>query len=138
MKILAIDKVREDATPDVIRANFLKEVAHTIKMYLADVVREVYFRQDRSGTVMVLEAPSMEEAQSLINTLPLVKQGQIEFELIPLGPYVPLGLLVEEADGPAEDTAAGPAAAPAVIRCFSPISVWQTFLARPWFMAAPT
>jgi|OM-RGC.v1.027821503 hypothetical protein len=109
MKILAIDKVREDATPDVIRANFLKEVAHTIKMYLADVVREVYFRQDRSGTVMVLEAPSMEEAQSLINTLPLVKQGQIEFELIPLGPYVPLGLLVEEADGPAEETAAGPA-----------------------------
>lgn len=109
MKILAIDTVREDASPDVIRANFLKEVAHTIKMYLADVVREVYFRQDRSGTVMVLEAPSVEEARTLIDTLPLVRQGQIGFELIPLGPYVPLGLLIEEADSLAGETAAGPA-----------------------------
>ncbi|SIO32072.1 YciI family protein [Halodesulfovibrio marinisediminis] len=96
MKILAIDKVMPDATPDKVKETFMKEVNHTVKMYLADVVREMYFRQDRSGTVLVLEAPSMEEARNLIDKMPLVQAGLIDFDLIPLGPFVPLALLLDE------------------------------------------
>lgn len=96
MKILALDKVTADATPERIRELFMKEVVHTVKLYLADVVREIYFREDRSGTVMVLEVPSMEEAQSLIGTLPLVKEKVLEYDLIPLGPFMPLALLLDE------------------------------------------
>ena len=96
MKILAIDKVLPDATPDKVKENFMKEVNHTIKMYLADVVREMYFRQDRSGTILMLEAPSMEDARTLIDRMPMVQAGLIDFDLIPIGPFVPLALLLDE------------------------------------------
>ena len=96
MKILAIDTVLPEATPEKIKENFLKEVNHTMNMYLADVVREIYFRQDRSGTVLMLEAPSLEDARAMLDKLPMVKAGLINFELIPLGPFVPLALLLDE------------------------------------------
>ncbi len=96
MKILALDKVLESATAEGIKASFMKEVDQTVKLYLADVVREIYFRQDRSGTVLVLEAASLEEARKMVDTLPLVKAKMIDFDLIPLGPFMPLALLLDE------------------------------------------
>lgn len=96
MKILAIDKVMPDATPDKVKETFMDEVNYTVKMYLADVVREMYFRQDRSGTILMLEAPSLEEARGLINNMPMVQAGLIDYELIPVGPFVPLALLLDE------------------------------------------
>lgn len=96
MKIIAIDKVQPDATPDKIKETFMNEVNHTVKMYLADVVREMYFRQDRSGTVLILEAPSVEDARGLINKMPMVQAGLIDYDLIPVGPFVPLALLLDE------------------------------------------
>ncbi|WP_290918941.1 hypothetical protein [Halodesulfovibrio sp.] len=96
MKILAIDKVMPDATPDKVKETFMDEVNYTVKMYLADVVREMYFRQDRSGTILMLEAPSLEEARGLINKMPMVQAGLIDYELIPVGPFVPLALLLDE------------------------------------------
>lgn len=96
MKILALDKVRESATPERIRELFLMEIFKCVRLYLDDVVREMYFRQDRSGTVLVMEAPSVDEARKHLNSLPLVREGQVEFELIPLGPYIPLGLLLTD------------------------------------------
>lgn len=99
MKILAIDKVLPEATPEKLGAIFMDEVKQIVKMHLADVVREVYFRQDRSGIVLMLECPSLDEARGMIDTLPLVKEKLIDFDLIPLGPFMPLALLLE---GPAE------------------------------------
>lgn len=96
MKILALDKVLPGATPDKVKENFMKDVNHTIKMYLADVVRDMYFRQDRSGTVLMLEAPSVEDARTLIDRMPMVQAGLIDFDLIPIGPFVPLALLLDE------------------------------------------
>ncbi|MFV0422895.1 hypothetical protein [Oleidesulfovibrio sp.] len=104
MKVLAIDKVSPDATPERVRELFMKEVHHTIKMYLADIVREIYFREDRSGTVLMLEVPSLDEARKLIDTLPMVKDGLLEYDLIPLGPFMPLALLVRDDEEPEAKT----------------------------------
>ena len=101
MKILAIDKVLPEATPEGIKANFMKDVNQMVKLYLADVVREIYFRQDRSGVVLMMEVPSIEEARGLLDTLPLVKEKLIDFDLIPLGPFMPLALLLDEEVGEA-------------------------------------
>ncbi len=100
MKILAIDRVCEGATPERIKAQFLQEINRCVQLYLADVIREMYFRQDRSGTVLVLEAPSLEEAQSFLARMPLVASGQVAFDCIPLGPYMPLGLLLSDVNAP--------------------------------------
>lgn len=106
MKILAIDRVRNGATPEKIRALFLHELRQTVRMYMGGLVREMYFRQDRSGTVLVLEAESVEEADALLGQLPLVREGQIAFELIPLGPYLPLGLLLDDDEDGSDDAQA--------------------------------
>ena len=51
------------------------------------MIRELYFRVDRPEAVLVLESDSLEDARAALATLPLVSQGLIDFDLIPLRPY---------------------------------------------------
>lgn len=57
------------------------------KLYKEGFIREMYFRNDKPDVVLILEAKNVEEAKEKLSTLPLVKQGLITFELIPLRPY---------------------------------------------------
>ena len=50
-------------------------------------MREIYFRDDRPQTVIILEAESVGEAQDILVRLPLAMAGLIEFEVIGLQPY---------------------------------------------------
>jgi hypothetical protein len=45
------------------------------------------FTQDRDEAVLILERDSVREARAVLNTLPLVQQGLIDFEIIPLTAY---------------------------------------------------
>jgi hypothetical protein len=51
------------------------------------IIRELYFRADRSEAVLILECDSTETTQQVLLTLPLVQKGLITFELIPLKAY---------------------------------------------------
>jgi hypothetical protein len=51
------------------------------------VIRELYFRQDRSEPVLILECTDVEEAEASLATLPPAQAGLIMFEIIPLAPY---------------------------------------------------
>jgi hypothetical protein len=46
--------------------------------------------------VLVLECADVQEAKRVLETLPLVRQGLIEFEIIPLLPYSGLSRLFAE------------------------------------------
>jgi muconolactone delta-isomerase len=88
MKILALEREipgvkDEEFTPTILKA----EAKRAWDLYQAGVIRELYFRQDRQEAVLMLECENMEEAKSVLATLPLVKAGLINFELIPLIPY---------------------------------------------------
>ena len=63
------------------------EAASVWELYQAGVFRELYFRQDRSDAVLALECADVAEANQVLNTLPLVKEGLIAFDIIPLIPY---------------------------------------------------
>jgi hypothetical protein len=65
-------------------------------LYQAGLIRELYFRQDKSSAVLVLECAGVEEASDLLNTLPLVKEGLIAFDIIPLITYPGFSRLFEE------------------------------------------
>lgn len=52
------------------------------------MVRELYFRQDRSEAVLILECEDATVARQVLKTLPLVESGLIEFDVIPLVPYL--------------------------------------------------
>jgi hypothetical protein len=88
MKILAIEKEVPGVTEDRFRPELLKaEAVRAWELYEAGVVRELYFRQDRPEAVLVLECPTVEEACAVLNTLPLVQERVIAFDLIPLRAY---------------------------------------------------
>jgi muconolactone delta-isomerase len=63
------------------------EAARVWELYQAGLFREMYFRQDWPGAVLILECASVDEAHEVLNTLPLVKEGLITFEVIPLVAY---------------------------------------------------
>lgn len=87
MKILAIEKeisgVEEgDYIP------FLKQEADRVwELYQAGVIREPYFRQDQTSAVLILECEDIKDANSALNSLPLVREGLIAFDIIPLRAY---------------------------------------------------
>jgi len=63
------------------------EAARAWELHQAGVIRELYFRADWPGAVLVLECAGIEEAADMLNTLPLVKAGLIAFDIIPLKAY---------------------------------------------------
>jgi muconolactone delta-isomerase len=87
MKILALEKELPNVTPEQFAPHLKAEAARAWELYQAGQVREIYFRADRSEAVLVLECADVEEAKSLLATLPLVQAGLIAFEVIPLVPY---------------------------------------------------
>jgi len=87
MKILALEKDVPGIAPEQFHPHLRSEAARVWELYQAGALREIYFRQDRHAAVLVLKCATLEEAESLLESLPLVKQGLIEFEVIPLAPY---------------------------------------------------
>ncbi len=59
----------------------------------AGVIREIYFRCDRSDAVAVLECRDEAEARGALASLPLVKEALIDFDVVPLRPYPGLARL---------------------------------------------
>ena len=94
MKILAMEK----AVPGVAAAAFTPELlkaeaARVWELQQLGALREIWFRQDRSDAVLVLECADAAEAQRTLAALPLVAAGLIAFEVIPLKPYPGLARL---------------------------------------------
>ena len=95
MKILAMDRYLDGTTLEKVQAYLEDEMKIAWKNYKKGYVREWYSRQDKPGVVLMLECESLNEAQNLVDELPLVNKGLIAFDLIPLGPFEPLGLLLK-------------------------------------------
>lgn len=87
MKFLALEHERPGVSEDASQSYLKAEALRVWELYQAGVIRETYFRADRSEAVLVLEAESEEAARQALDSLPLVQQQLASFELIPLAPY---------------------------------------------------
>lgn len=96
MKILALDRILPTATEENIRGVVVKEAIHTWMLMTKEIIREAYFRKDRPGVVLVLECENAAEAKRILSTFPMVTAGVIDFEIIPLGHFVPFGTLIDQ------------------------------------------
>lgn len=95
--VLAMDRILPGSTEDKIKALLPEEGRAVLNLYLAGQIREWYFRQDRPGAIFLLEADSLEAAQATLDALPLSKAGLIAYDLVPVGPYIPLATLLKPA-----------------------------------------
>ncbi len=88
MKILAIEREAPVVDDHAYTLELLQaEAQRAWELYQAGVVRELYFRADRTEAVIILECDSVEEAAAALDSLPLVQAGLVAFELLPLKAY---------------------------------------------------
>jgi muconolactone delta-isomerase len=96
MKILALERDIPGVRDEQFQPHLKAEAARVWELYQEGLLREIYFRQDHTNAVLVLECADVQEAKRVLETLPLVRQGLIEFEIIPLLPYSGLSRLFAE------------------------------------------
>ena len=87
MKIVAIAHRSEKHKPVEFTPHLEAEAARSIKLYAEGRVRELYNRSDGKGAVLVLEAENEQEAERLLDSLPLAKLGMLTFDIYPVKPY---------------------------------------------------
>lgn len=87
MKILALEHELPTATAEGFQQYAKDEARKVWELVQAGVVRETYFRADRSEAVLVLECHTVDEVWEALSALPFVQNKLITFELIPLKAY---------------------------------------------------
>lgn len=87
MKILALEKEMPGFTAEDYRPHLKAEAARAWELYQAGIFREMHFRADDHTAVLILECDSVEDARNILDTLPLVQAGLVDFEIMALVPY---------------------------------------------------
>ncbi|WP_028605028.1 hypothetical protein [Ottowia thiooxydans] len=95
MKILAIASIIKPVSDEQRKEIMPKEVPATLKHYLDGKIEQFWARTDKPGVVFLMNAESVAQAKAELDTLPLVTGGFAQYELIPVGPLAPLGLLIQ-------------------------------------------
>jgi hypothetical protein len=90
--------VRVIPKPGVQREQILKvmpeEVRATVRLYLEGKIRQWYSRSDGKGVILIVNATSIADAQTVIDTLPLSKANLVDDEYTELGPLAPMYNLI--------------------------------------------
>lgn len=87
MKIIALEHEQPGALAAAFERLGEAEARRAWELNQQGIIRELYFRADRTDAVLILECDSLDEAQAYLATLPFVAAGLIHFELIPLRAY---------------------------------------------------
>jgi hypothetical protein len=95
-KLLATGSLTPKANAAVLKPILPSEVRETVQLYLAGKLDQWFVKQDHTGVVFILNVTDRKEAGELLEKLPLGRAGLMEFQLIPLGPLRPLGLLLSK------------------------------------------
>jgi hypothetical protein len=102
-QVLVIETPRQGVTVQQVMAVMPSEVQATVRLYLDGKIREWYSRGDGKGVVFLVDAKSEDEARAVMETLPLAKEQLMDHQYIPVGPLMPLRMLV----GPGAGTDSG-------------------------------
>ena len=86
MKFLAIERSIAGAQPETIRPLLKAEARRVWELQQAGVLREIYFTPAHDA-VLVLECTDERTAMAALNSLPLVRENQIQFKVTALLPY---------------------------------------------------
>lgn len=87
MKILAIEKEIDSNIKEQFTPHLKAEAQKVWELNQSGLIREIYFTKNSHNAVLILECVDENEARNILNTLPLVKEKLITFDIIPLEPY---------------------------------------------------
>ncbi len=98
MKIMAIGTLKS-FTPEQQRTYMPAEVPATLKLYLDGKMEQFWLRDNNAGVIFLMTVDSIAEADALLKAMPLGGANLLTFELMPVGPLTPLGMLIKQPDG---------------------------------------
>lgn len=99
-EVMVIVTAKQGVTRQQIMSVMPAEIRATVKLYLEGKIRQWYSRGDGRGVVFFLDVKTVDEAHTVMDTLPLSKENLMDHDYIPVGPLVPLAGLI--GSGPAQ------------------------------------
>src|SRR5499425_830961 len=72
------------------------EIRATVPLYLDGKIQQWFTRGDGKGVIFILNCKDGEEARVLIESLPLAKENLVDEQFMPVGPLLPLGILLRD------------------------------------------
>ncbi len=93
-EVLVIETPKEGVTFPQVFAVMPQEARATVKLYLDGKIREWYSRGDGKGVILLVDAKSVDEARAIVEDLPLAKGQLMDSQYIPVGPLMPLRVLM--------------------------------------------
>jgi len=92
--VFALLKAKPGVTRERVMAIMPAEIRATVQLYVDGKIREWYSREDGTGGIFLLNIRDVAEAKSIMESLPLAKENMLDHEYIPVGPLMPLRLLM--------------------------------------------
>ena len=72
------------------------EIRATVPLYLDGKIQQWFTRGDGKGVIFLLNCKDVAEARALMESLPLTKEDLVDEQFIPVGPLLPLGMLLRD------------------------------------------
>jgi hypothetical protein len=93
-EVMAVLTARQGVTRQQIMNVMPDEIRATVKLYLDGKIRQWYSRGDGKGVIFIIDAKTVDEANAVIETMPLSRENLMDHEYIPVGPLMPLAALI--------------------------------------------
>ncbi len=72
-----------------------KTVPATLQLYLDGKMEQFWLRDKEVGVIFLMSVESVDEADRLLKGLPLSRANLMTFDLMAIGPLLPLGMLMK-------------------------------------------
>ena len=93
-EVMVILTARQGVTRQQIMAIMPSEIRETVKLYFDGKIRQWYSRSNGRSVIFFIDAKTEDEARAIMETLPLSKEHLMDHEYIPVGPLMPLAVLI--------------------------------------------
>jgi hypothetical protein len=94
--VLTILTPKSGVTPEQVMKIMPAEIRATVPLYLDGKIQQWFTRGDGKGVIFLLNCKDVAEARALIESLPLSKENLVDEQFIPVGPLLPLGILLRD------------------------------------------
>ena len=94
--VLTIVTPKPGVTAEQVMKIMPAEIRATVPLYLEGKIQQWFTRGDGRGVIFILNCKDVAEAKALMESLPLSKENLINEEFIPVGPLMPLGILLRD------------------------------------------
>jgi hypothetical protein len=94
MKVMAIGTLKP-LTPEQRQKYLPTEVPATLQLYLDGKMEQFWLQDKGAGVIFLMSVDSVDEADRLLKALPLGQADLMTFDLLPVGPLLPLGMLMK-------------------------------------------